>query len=207
MTASRLVIRTVRYDGVWASLLAVTSLLQAGAVILLPAVLGRAVDGVLGGSPALRWPLVYAGLVGVAMTGDALSELAIGASTANATARLRHGFTRHVLGLGTSAGLPAGDLTSRAVTATADTAYAPSASILAVTAVVPPLGGLIALLLLDPWLALTFALGLPAIVALLRSFVRDTSSVVGRYLDAQGRIATRLVETLAGNRTVAAAGS
>ncbi|MGH3374949.1 MAG: ABC transporter ATP-binding protein [Actinoallomurus sp.] len=211
MTASRLVIRTIRYGGVWASLLAVTSLTQAGATVLLPAVLGRAVDAVLGGSTALTWPIVYACLVGVAMTGDALSELSIGASTANATARLRHRFTRHVLGLGTltgpGPGLAAGDLTSRAVTATADTAYAPSASVLTFTALVPPLGGLTALILLDPWLALTFALGLPAIAVLLRSFVRDTSSVVGRYLEAQGRIAARLVETLAGNRTVAAAGT
>src|SRR3954468_18345925 len=207
MTASGLVIRTIRHGGVWASLLAVTSLLQAGAAVFLPAVLGRAVDGVLGGSTGLTWPLVYAGLVAVSMTGDVLTELSIGATTARATARLRHAFTRHVLGLGTSAGLPAGDLTSRAVTATADTAYAPSAAILTLTAVVPPLGGLIALILLDPWLALTFALGLPAIAALLRSFVRDTSSVVARYLEAQGRIAARLVETLAGNRTVAAAGT
>ncbi len=207
MTASRLVLRTVRFGGVWASLLAVASLLQAGASVLLPAVLGRAVDAVLGGSDSLTWPAVYACLVGVSMTGDALTELSIGASTARATAKLRHLFTRHVLGLGTSTGLPAGDLTSRAVTATADTAYAPSAAILTLTAVVPPIGGVIALILLDPWLALTFAVGLPAIAALLRSFVRDTSSVVSRYLEAQGRIATRLVETLAGNRTVAAAGT
>jgi ATP-binding cassette subfamily B protein len=150
---------------------------------------------------------VYAGLVAVAMTGDILSELSIGASTAAATARLRHLFVRRVLGLGPAAGLPAGDMTSRTVTATADAAYAPSAAVLSLTAVVPPIGGMIALILLDPWLALTFALGLPAIVALLRSFVRDTSAVVGRYLEAQGRIAARLVETLAGNRTVAAAGT
>ncbi|MFB9840574.1 ABC transporter transmembrane domain-containing protein, partial [Actinoallomurus acaciae] len=207
MTASRLVIRTVRYGGVWSSLLAVTSLLEAGAALLLPAVLGRAVDGGLSGSRSLTWPLVYAGLVAISMTGDALTDLSTGAGTAAATARLRHLFTRHVLGLGPSAGLPAGDLTSRAVTATADTAYAPSAAILTATAVVPPLGGVIALILLDPRLALAFGLGLPAIVALLRSFVRDTSAVVGRYLEAQGRIATRLVETLAGNRTVAAAGT
>lgn len=210
MTASRLVIRTVRYGGGWASLLAVTSLLQAGAATLLPAVLGRAVDGVLGhtgGSGITPWPVLYAGLVAVAISGDVLTELAVGASTATATARLRHRFVRHVLGLGTATGLPSGDLTSRAVTATADTAYAPSAAILAITAVVPPVGGMIALILIDPWLALTFALGLPAIVALLRAFVRDTSAVVGRYLEVQGRIAARLVETLAGNRTIAAAGT
>jgi ATP-binding cassette subfamily B protein len=211
MTASRLVIRTVRYGGVWASLLAVTSLTQAGASVLLPATLGRAVDGVLGGSTALAWPLLYAGLVALSMAGSALTELSVGAATANATARLRHRFIRHVLGLGAlgarETGLSAGDLTSRAVTATADTAYAPSASVLTLTAIVPPLGGVIALILLDPWVALTFALGLPAIAALLRSFVRDTSSAVRRYLDAQGRIAARLVETLAGNRTVAAAGT
>jgi ATP-binding cassette subfamily B protein len=207
MTASRLVLQSVRFGGGWAGLLAVTSLLQAATATVLPAVLGRAVDGVLRGSATSTWPAVYAALVAVSMSGDALSELAVGASTANATARLRHLFLRRVLGLGTSSGLSAGDMTSRAVTATADTAYAPSASVLAVTAIVPPVGGMVALILLDPWLALTFALGLPAIIVLLRSFVRDTSTVVGRYLEAQGRIASRLVETLGGNRTIGAAGT
>lgn len=207
MTASRLVLRSVRFGGGWAGLLAVASLLQAVTATLLPAVLGRAVDGVLHGSATSTWPAVYAALVAVSMSGDALSQLAVGASTAAATARLRHLFMRRVLGLGLSSGLSAGDLTSRAVTATADTAYAPSASVLAVTAIVPPIGGMVALILLDPWLALTFALGLPAIVVLLRSFVRDTSAMVGRYLEAQGRIASRLVETLGGNRTIGAAGT
>ncbi|WP_433182214.1 ATP-binding cassette domain-containing protein [Actinoallomurus sp. CA-150999] len=301
MTASGLVIRTFRDGGVWASLLAVTSLLRAGAETLLPAVLGRAVDGVLHDGGTSTWPLVYAALVATAMTGDVLTELAIGASAATATARMRHRFVRRLLALGpslgvervrgdegprddaaraacekgqrpgrserpgsvalsasdtteaaraarekgelpgnkrtgrsessvalsasdttetshgtrekgagpatTSTGLAAGDVTSRAVTATADTGLGPSALVLAVTAVLPPVGGVIALVLLDPWLALTFALGLPLIVFVLNAFVRDTSAVVGRYLAVQGAIAARLVETLAGNRTVAAAGT
>jgi ATP-binding cassette subfamily B protein len=212
MTASRLVIRAVRDGGVWASLLAVTSLLRAGAETLLPAVLGRAVDGVLHDGGTSAWPLGYAALVAAAMTGDVLTELAIGTSAAAATARMRHRFVRRLLALGpatgpSSPGLAAGDVTSRAVTATADTGLAPSALILAVTAVLPPVGGVIALLLLDPWLALTFALGLPVIIAVLNAFVRNTSAVVGRYLTVQGTIAARLVEALAGNRTVAAAGT
>ena len=254
MTASRLVIRTVRDGGVWASLLAVTSLLRAGAETLLPAVLGLAVDGVLHDGGTSTWPLAYAALVGTAMTGDVLTELAIGASAATATARMRHRFVRRLLALGPSLGSPAGiertrrsewseqpsnvdrratgttkathgasengegpmtvsaglatgDVTSRAVTATADTGLAPSALVLAVTAILPPVGGVIALVLLDPWLALAFALGLPLIVFVLNAFVRDTSAVVGRYLAVQGAIAARLVETLAGNRTVAAAGA
>ncbi|GAA4636269.1 hypothetical protein GCM10023196_085350 [Actinoallomurus vinaceus] len=287
MTASRLVIRAVRDGGVWANLLAVTSFLRAGAETLLPAVLGRAVDGVLHDGGTSTWPLAYAALVATATTGDVLTELAIGASAATATARMRHRFVRRLLALGpslstspgisagvqrtrrgeesgrprgeadhgaseegerpgnrqalgsersewpsdaarrasdttnvargaseegerpmtTSTGLAAGDVTSRAVTATADTGLAPSALVLAVTAILPPVGGVIALVLLDPWLALTFALGLPLIVFVLNAFVRDTSAVVGRYLAVQGAIAARLVETLAGNRTVAAAGT
>ncbi|MCO5991916.1 ATP-binding cassette domain-containing protein [Actinoallomurus rhizosphaericola] len=210
MTASGLVIRAIRDGGVWASLLAVTSLLRAGAETLLPAVLGRAVDGVLHDGGASTWPLVYAALVAAAMTGDVLTELAIGTSAAAATARMRHRFVRRLLALGPSAGpsgLAAGDMTSRAVTATTDTGLAPSALVLTVTAVLPPVGGMIALLLIDPWLALAFAVGLPLIIAVLNAFVRDTSAVVGRYLAVQGAIAGRLVEALAGNRTVAAAGT
>ncbi len=207
MTVSRLVFRAVRFGGGWAGLLAVSSLLEVGVATLLPAALGRAVDGVLGGTATMTWPVLYACLVAASMTGDVLSELSAGATTATATAKMRHLFVRRVLGLGPAAGLPPGDLTSRAVTATADTGYAPSAVVLAITAVVPPAGGVVALILIDPWLALTFALGLPAIAVLLRSFVRDTSAAVTRYLNVQGRISARLVETLAGNRTVAAAGS
>ncbi|MEV5752023.1 ABC transporter ATP-binding protein [Actinoallomurus sp. NPDC052308] len=208
MTASGLVIRAIRDGGVWASLLAVTSLVRAGAETLLPAVLGRAVDGVLHDGGTSTWPLAYAALVAAAMTGDVLTELAVGTSAAAATARMRHRFVRRLLALGPSAsGLAAGDVTSRAVTATTDTGLAPSAVVLAVTAVLPPVGGMIALLVLDPWLALTFALGLPVIVVVLNAFVRDTSAIVGRYLAVQGVIAARLVEALAGNRTVAAAGT
>ncbi|MCO5989204.1 ABC transporter ATP-binding protein/permease [Actinoallomurus spadix] len=240
-------IRAVRDGGAWASLLAVTSLVRAGAETLLPAVLGLAVDGVLRDGGTSTWPLAYAALVAAATAGDVLTELAIGTSAAAATARMRHRFVRRLLALGpsagtrrspggegpcgvarrasptvraaggsgdestrgahTSPGLAAGDVTSRAVTATADTGLAPSAVVLAITAVLPPVGGMIALLLLDPWLALTFALGLPVIFAVLTAFVRDTSAIVGRYLAVQGVIAARLVEALAGNRTVAAAGT
>src|SRR5690242_4936439 len=102
MTASGLVIRAIRDGGVWANLLAVTSLVRAGAETLLPAVLGRAVDGVLHDGGTSAWPLAYAGLVGAATAGDVLTELAIGTSAAVATARMRHRFVRRLLALGPS---------------------------------------------------------------------------------------------------------
>ncbi|NEC71525.1 ABC transporter transmembrane domain-containing protein, partial [Streptomyces rochei] len=64
-----------------------------------------------------------------------------------------------------------------------------------------------ALALIDPWLAGTFLLGFPAVVVVLRTFTRRMSDVSTRYQEAQGRLATALLEALAGRRTIAAAGT
>jgi ATP-binding cassette, subfamily B, bacterial len=207
MTASGLLGRSVRYAGPWAVLLAVSSLVEMVAETVLPAVLGKALDGVLRGSQASTWPIVYAVLVMVAMACEVGTELSLGTTAATSTARLRHLFVRKTLSLGPALRMPAGDLTSRLVASTADTGTAPSSIILGVTAAIPPFGAVIALLLIDPWLALSFAVGLPLIALLLRSFVRDTSTIVGRYLKVQGLIAARLVDALSGARTIAAAGT
>jgi ATP-binding cassette, subfamily B, bacterial len=52
-----------------------------------------------------------------------------------------------------------------------------------------------------------FAAGLPVLAVVLRSFVRDVSDNTVRYQRAQGAIAARLLDALAGARTIAAAGT
>ncbi|GAA0910253.1 hypothetical protein GCM10009558_015420 [Virgisporangium aurantiacum] len=68
-------------------------------------------------------------------------------------------------------------------------------------------GGLVALLLIDPWLAAAFLVGMPVGVPLIRSFVTELGGLVVRYQITYGTIAGRLSDALAGIRTVRACGT
>ncbi|MGH3428137.1 MAG: ABC transporter ATP-binding protein [Mycobacteriales bacterium] len=199
--------RTVQRGGGWTCLLLVASLILAGAETVFPAMLGSAVDAVLSGHDSAPWLVGCGLLVGLLIVCDVLDDLASGTSTARATAWLRRSVLDHVLALDTRSGrrFGVGDLTTRMVGNAADTGQVGTMLVWAVTALVPALGGIVALALIDPWLCLTFLVGAPVLLVLVRSNVRDASELVDRYLRVQGSIATRLTDALAGARTIAAA--
>jgi ATP-binding cassette subfamily B protein len=87
----------------------------------------------------------------------------------------------------------------------ADAGRASTVLVRAVAAAVPALGGIVALALIDPLLCLTFLIGAPVLLVLVRRNVRDASELAERYLRAQASIATRLVDALTGIRSIAAA--
>lgn len=204
--ADRLLVRASRRGGWALGALSLVSLGMAFAETALPAVLGRAVDAVVGGSGTGAWTVWCAGLIVALVAFDLLDDLLVGATTARSTAWLRLTFLRHVLDLGPKAvRLPSGDVASRmGANAGAAGKVAPE-MVRAAANVVPSVGGIVALALIDPWLCVTFLAGLPLVVVLLRSFVRDASSMASGYLATQAGIASRLVDALAGIRTVAAA--
>jgi ATP-binding cassette subfamily B protein len=115
----------------------------------------------------------------------------------------------HVLGCGPRLAerFSSGDTVSRVVGGTADAGAAPASAVLAVTAVIPPAGSVLALGLIDPWLMAAFAAGFPVLVLVLRRLVRDSSEISAGYQQAQGAIAARLLDALAGAATIAAAGT
>jgi ATP-binding cassette subfamily B protein len=205
--SDKLIIQTVRRGGGWACLLLVASLILAAVETALPAVLGRAVDAVLGGHDSSPWLVGCGLLVGLLIVCDALDDLASGTSTARSTAWLRRSVLDHVLALGTRSGrrFGVGDLTARVVGNAADAGRVGTVLVWAVAALVPALGGIVALALIDFWLCLTFLVGAPVLLVLVRSNVRDASELAERYLRVQGSIATRLVDALAGARTITAA--
>lgn len=206
-TSDKLILQTVRRGGGWTYLLLVASLTLAAAETVLPAVLGRAVDAVLGGHNSTPWLAGCGLLVGLLIVSDALDDLASGTSTARATAWLRRSVLDHVLALGTRTGhrFGVGDLTARMVGNAADAGRMGTVLVWTATALVPALGGVVALALIDFWLCLTFLVGAPVLLVLVRSNVRDASELAARYLRLQGSIATRLVDALAGARTITAA--
>jgi len=206
----RLLIRAARQGGGWTAGLAVAALTTAGADLLLPAALGAGVDALLapGGRP-VSWLAAAVGLILLIAAAEILTDLAAGMGTARATARLRQTLLRHIFTLDLRAArrYPPGDLTSRLVGQVPDAAGAGAAIVLAGTALVPPLGSLVALTLIDAWLGATFVAGLLVLTFLLRTYVIDTADAATSYQRSQSEIAARLTEALAGARTIAAAGT
>jgi ATP-binding cassette subfamily B protein len=182
---------------------------STGAGLLLPAALGRTLDLLLAHAAATRWVLYCAGLVLLAALFDACETVLTGTVDARTTAWLRRRLTGHVLALGprATARFGSGDLVARLVGNAAQAGTAPAARAALLAALAGPVGGVVALGLIDPWLAAVFLAGAPVLTLLLRAFARDTSRCVARYQRVQGRIATALAEAVDGRRTVRAAGT
>ena len=206
-------------------------LLPAAAGHAIDAILARNVTGAgnltVGSlaSPLATCAILVAVIVGC----GAATDLAAGVSGATATARLRRLLAGQVVAVGprllasattnpaaivnTAAStsgntdFQAGDTVSRVVAGSADAGTGPASVVLAATAAIPPLGSVIALGLIDPWLVAAFAVGFPALAVILRMLVRDSSCISVEYGRAQGAIAARLLDALAGARTIAAAGT
>ncbi|CAL9343151.1 ABC transporter ATP-binding protein RamA [Streptomyces sp. enrichment culture] len=189
--------------------LCLVSAAGTGAGLLLPAALGRTLDLLLAHAPATRWVLCCAALVLTLALLDAAETWLTGAVGARATAWLRRTVTGHLLAVGPRAAdrFGSGDLVARLVGSAAQAGAAPAARAALLAALAGPLGGLVALALIDVWLAAVFLAGAPVLVLLLRSLARDTSACAERYQQAQGRIAAALAEAVGGFRTIRAAGT
>jgi ATP-binding cassette subfamily B protein len=194
------------------------SVIATGTAVLMPAVLGHTLDALLAVRPGStvghagsvsRWLTACAALVVAGMAASAVSSLAAGTSGVTATAGLRQRLIRHALGRGPEVlrSFTPGDAVSRVIVGAADAGSAPVSVVTVATGVIPPLGGVVALGLINPWLLVAFAAGFPVLAVVLRALVRDSSEVSLGYQREQGAITARLLEALAGARTIAAAGT
>ncbi|MEV6694768.1 ABC transporter ATP-binding protein [Micromonospora sp. NPDC051196] len=204
--SDRLLRRVVRDGGGWTVLLVVVALTGAAAELALPAVLGLAVDAAVGGT-ASWWPAVACALVAGLLVTDILGDLAAGYGAARATALLRRRLLRHLFAcdVRTVRRYPVGDLVGRLVGQSADAGQAGTAVVFGVIAVLPPVGSVVALTLIEPLLGITLLAGLALLTVLMRAFVTDASAAVAGYQRVLGNIAGRLLEALGGARTIAAA--
>ncbi|WDF35547.1 ABC transporter ATP-binding protein [Streptomyces sp. T12] len=189
--------------------LCLVSTAATGAGLLLPAALGHTLDLLLSRSPATRWVLYCTAIVVLLALFDACETVLGGTVDARTTAWLRRRLTGHVLAVGPRAGarFGPGDLVARLVGNAAQAGTAPTARAALLAALAGPVGGVVALALIDPWLAAVLLAGAPVLALLLRAFARDTRECVTRYQQAQGRIARALSEAVGGHRTIEAAGT
>jgi ATP-binding cassette subfamily B protein len=208
--ADRLMTQIVRRSGPWLGAVAATAVAGAVMELALPFALGRTVDSLTTAGPSSRAWLAGCVVIVVLLAGcDSLGVWAAGASSAQASAWLRQRTLRHVLGVGPAVTrrFAEGDLVTRVGLNAEEAGRAPEALVTGTALLIPAVGSLVALVLIDPWLALTLAVALAVIAGVLHAFLRQTTTIGGDYQQAQGDVAARLVDALAGARTIAAAGT
>ncbi|HEX4721139.1 MAG TPA: ABC transporter ATP-binding protein [Pseudonocardiaceae bacterium] len=199
----------VRRGGWWLPLIALGGLVASLNVLALPEVLGHAVDALVSGRDSGRWLVLTGVLIAVGIVFDLSNAFAGAACVANTTAWLRNGLVRHLLAVGPAGArrFPTGDLVSRVSGNSGNAAQAGPIAMTMVTAILPPIGSVLLLAYIDIWLAVTLIVGLVLVSFILRTFALRTAEVIRAYQRAQGRIAGRLTESLAGARTIASAGT
>ena len=208
-TSRALLRAATRHSAGRTAALCLVSTAATGAGLLLPAALGRTLDLLLARAPATGWVWCCAGLTLLLVLLDGCQSVLVGTVDARTTAWLRERLTRHVLAVGpaVTARFRAGDLVARLVGNAAQAGTAPAARAALLAALAGPVGGIVALGLIDVRLAVVFLAGAPVLAALLRVFARDTSRCVTRYQQEQGTIAAALAEAVDGHRTIRAAGT
>lgn len=177
--------------------------------LALPAVLGGAVDAIVAGGGAGRWLALAAGLLVLSVGCDLVEVYAETRCVADTAAWLRDRLVRHVLAIGPprAARFDTGDLVSRVSSHAVDAARAGTSAVSVVASVLPPAGCLVLLAVIDRWLAVAFLAGVGLVSLMLRAFTHRTAEVATGYQRVQGGLAARLAESLAGARTIAAAGT
>ncbi|WP_205624550.1 ABC transporter ATP-binding protein [Actinomadura flavalba] len=186
------------------------TLVNSVCALLLPAVLAGAADAVLreGGS---AWAAgIWLGVVLIgSLAGASLVKVGEVACTSAATLRIRDLLIGHVLALGLPGerAFSAGDLTSRVVSGAPQVAAAMPVLVGGASNLAVSIGGFVALALIDWRLAATVVLAVPLGLVLMRVFVRRASDLATRYQEIQGEISARMLDALAGVRTIRASGT
>ncbi|MFE6833928.1 ATP-binding cassette domain-containing protein [Streptomyces sp. NPDC057705] len=209
-SADRALVAAARHSGGRTAAVLGCAVAAAVAALAEPAVLGHTLDLLLRRDPSGPvWTLWCAAVIAAEVALDAAAARLTGEVDGRSTARLRrlglagllrtapHHAARH------APGETAARLTAHATEA----GKVPAAVAHAVAALLPPVGAVAALFVIDVWTALAFLTGVPLLVLLLRAFTRDTRTSIARYQQVQLATAGRLVEALAGARTIAAAGT
>ncbi|MFI6587020.1 ATP-binding cassette domain-containing protein [Embleya sp. NPDC050493] len=179
------------------------------AALSLPAAVAGSVDAVVRGDSASGPTLRLVAVLVLGLLAGLATEVAGPGLAAELTARLRRRLAVRVTDLGTGARNPfaAGDVTSRLVGAAPDAAGLVPALLGTLGALVTSIGGIVALALIDPWLAVGFLGGLLPGLLVVRLFMTRATDLFTRYQVVQGGLAARLTDALAGARTIRACGT
>ncbi|WP_063838260.1 ABC transporter ATP-binding protein [Saccharothrix sp. ST-888] len=197
---------TLRGSALATSLLLLAILVGTVATVALPATLAAAVDEALAGRTGhATW--VFLLTLAVLTAAETGSDLAEPWTAAANTAGLSRRLVRHALALGLpgSRRFGTGDLVARLVAAAPEAGGAAAALGYAAVQTAASVAALVALALIDPAPALVVLAGAPVGLIAVRLFVRRASQAAADYQLAQADLLTRLLDALAGLRTIRAA--
>ena len=180
---------------------------QGGASLAIPALLAAAVGAAVARAGVGRW----VGLLGLVITASALTEAAVGvlasSSIGQGTAWLQVRTVRQLLRQGTRSSLAAGDACARVMQGAGNAAGLPSTAAIWLVTGLESATALVLLFLIDWRAGLALCLALPVALVLARRFVGNASAAQSAYFEAQATISARLLNALAGARTIRAAGT
>ncbi len=202
----------VRHGRGWLPLIGGAALAGSVITLALPTVLGHAVDSVVAGREegALgSWFALAVAMIAIGVVCDLVEVFAGAACEASSTAWLRHRLVGHLLAVGPdrTRRFDTGDLVSRVSANAVDAGQAGPVAVATVAEGLPSVGSVVLLAVIDWRLAVAFLAGTVLVVVVLTAFSKRTTEISQSYVEAQGRIAARLTESLAGIRTIAAAGT
>ncbi|MET8168068.1 ABC transporter ATP-binding protein [Streptomyces sp. NPDC005329] len=192
----------------WPTVLALSVATSSVAALVLPAVLAAGVDRALSGD-AGAGVAPLAAVLCLLTAAETLAQYAGPRTTAEATARLRAALIRHIVAVGPypARRTATGDLVARLTASAAEAGLGVQAAVYAVAQLTMAAGSVFALGLLAPELAAAFGVTAPVGWLLLRRHLRRTVQRGEGYQGAQAAVAARLLDALAGHRTIAAAGT
>lgn len=196
----------LKRDRARAGLLLLCTAASTAAALLLPGALAAAVDSAIAGR--FSWPKVgWLFAVGASeIATSVFSVVVTAATTAAASAWLRHRLADRLLALGTRSDFAAGDALSRLTGDCANAgAIAPTLVQLG-SAVILSAGAVALLAALDWRLAVVFLASVPVALLIARSHLRSTADDVLAYQRVSGELSARLLDALRGLRTIAASG-
>jgi ATP-binding cassette, subfamily B, bacterial len=190
-------------------LLGVVTLIGIVTTVLTPRALGAAIDAA-GGRVDLSHALVWlAAVFAVTTAATALEDVISSYWGSHVTAWLRHRLLGRALALGIPGQrrFPAGDLLSRLTENAASPASFLPLLISALASLLTTVGAVVALMLIDLRLGITFLIGVAPAVALLRRFVTQAGQPFLRYQQLLAAIITRLLDAHQGIRTIRVSGT
>ncbi|MEW1691232.1 ABC transporter ATP-binding protein [Streptomyces sp. NPDC091265] len=182
---------------------------QAVTALFLPGTIAVAVDAAAGAHRSFADVLCPAALLVLAATASTALTLGGAAAGARAAFLLRMAMLRRVLALGLRGQrrYPIGDVISRVVGNAAEAAEASYGVVSIVAGFVIPVCGVAALWSIDWTIGCTFVVGVAPMALVSGGFLKKYGAHQTRYQEVQSDISARLVDAIAGARSIGAMGT
>ncbi len=190
-------------------LLALVTVAEVPASLLIPRALGHVIDAATRHGRLFPALVLLGAVLAVATITDALDGLIAAYYGSGVTAYLRRTVLSQALRLGVPGRrrFPAGDMVTRlTINAESPATFLPMLFSTGAT-VLTAAGSIAGLALIDLRLAAVFLIGAPVAMPLLRAFLRRAGGPFVRYQEYQAAITTRLLDAHGGAQTIKAAGT